>query len=338
MKSAPITLDSAAASVIVGMLGHGSRAISGEDLVSIARHPNVAKLVIFWNSPSIEMREALDDLQEKISNAIILVSQDNLGSAGGYARLIEYFQNTENSPFLLLLDDDLQPESDCLEQLLATAALHARVLDHSLFLAHRPGLPELADLVSNQIAIRRPRPSCCIGFHIMNFIKPACEPIDRDIETGLYSIGSAPWGGLLIPRQALKKLGSPREDFFLYAEDYELTARFVWGGGKIMLVPNAVIQDKDTAWNAVGGNISGLKRRLLKLPEIKVFYEVRNRNFMARRYYPGWYPVYFLNKYIFLAATYALGMLHRKLSRSRLIHRAINDGEHMATDRLSKDY
>lgn len=316
--------------VIVGILGYGERPPSAGALAKIACLPSVSKLSIFWNSPSVQVGDSLNALATQASNISIHLNPENLGSAGGYEKLITNFRDHETAAFLFLLDDDLLPEANCITTLLNVADSHSGELDNMLLLAFRPGLPELANLVEKSIPVRRPRPGCCIGFHFMNILKPASEPIEFNSRTGHFQIGSAPWGGLLIPRSALGKLGVPRRDFFLYAEDYELTSRFVWNGGKILLIPNALIRDTDTAWNAVGGDISGIRRRMLLLPDAKVFHEARNRNFMARKYYAGSFPVYLVNKAIFLFTAYFIGLTHRRLSRARLIHRAINDGERMA--------
>ena len=335
---AEIGIDQIAPTVVVAVLGYGARPPSVDALARIAIDPNIVRLMIFWNSPTAAVRESLVEFKVAFPGTAIQTCEDNLGSAGGYARLLETFRKSESAPFLLLLDDDLKLDSNCIKQLLIAAASDLNALEQTLLLAYRPGLPELEGLVSSNVAIRRPRPGCCVGFHFLNLFKPEIEPIRRDSQTGHYSIGSAPWGGLLIPREALARLGSPREDFFLYAEDYELTSRFVWAGGEIELIPDALIHDGDVAWNAVGGAASPLKRRILHLPDIKVFHEVRNRNFMARNYYPGSYPIYLINKTIFLGCAYALGLWYGRLSRARLIRRAINDGELMASTGLPHDY
>ena len=158
------------------------------------------------------------------------------------------------------------------------------------------------------------------------------EPVRFSETSGQYEIDSAPWGGLFISRPALEKLGLPRKDFFLYAEDSELTYRFTLNGGKILLVPDAEITDSQPAWNTVGGRMSNLRRRVLVLAEVKVFHEVRNRNYIARHYYPGFAPTYQMNKYLFLASAYFMGLMNGKIDRARLIHRAINAGEKMAAD------
>lgn len=316
--------------VIIGILGYGNRIPSKDSLHKLVADPNIESLLIQWNQPGPDVKAALDEIRTQIPNTRIHISAENLGSAGGYARLIEYFRDEETSPFLLLLDDDLRLASDCIENMVAATQVNDESLDSTLFLANRPDLPELSNLIKHHRGIMRPRAGCCVGFHFLNLLSPLREQVRESKKTGLFTIDSAPWGGMLIPRRALDKLGLPREDFFLYAEDSEMTYRFTWNGGTILLVPNAEITDTEAAWNTVGGNISNLRRRVLVLPEIKVFHEVRNRNFMARHYWPGFLPVYWLNKFLFLASAYFIGIFNGAFSRALLIHQAVNAGEKMA--------
>ncbi len=324
-------------SVIIGILGYGNRIPSMNALIKLAANTDVAGLLIQWNQPGVDVRKALDKIRTLIPNINITISEDNLGSAGGYARLIENFRDNETSAYLLLLDDDLRLAPNCIEKLIHAARLHSELPESILFLANRPQLPELSNLINIQQGIMRPRSGCCVGFHFLNLFRPLREAVRYSSATGLFIIDSAPWGGLFIPRAALPRLGLPREDFFLYAEDSELTYRFTQNGGKIFLVPDAEITDTEPAWNTVGGNISNLRRRVLVLPEIKVFHEVRNRNYMARHYFPGFLPIYWINKFLFLASAYFIGITNRKFSRALLIHQAINAGERMTEkERRSK--
>jgi len=316
--------------ITIGILGYGSRTPSAETLAALANHSEVTTLLIVWNEPDTAVSATLQRLKHTVPKTHIIENVDNLGSAGGYKCLIEYFRNYEQSDYLFLLDDDLQPESDCIDKLLRTAHSFSSNLDHTLLLAYRHKLPEMRELVSMKLGICRPKPGACVAFHFMNLIKQHREPVDYCEEKLFFNIESAPWGGLFIPRAALSFMGLPREDFFLYAEDTELTYRFTQNGGHVLLVPDAEITDTQPAWNTVGGNMSNLRRRVLILPEIKVFHEVRNRNFMARHYFPGFLPTYWVNKFLFLATAYFIGITHRKFSRALLIHQAVNAGERMA--------
>ena len=154
--------------VIIGILGYGNRLPSLNAFHSLIENQLVSKLAIFWNQPGADVRKALDKIRTLIPNINITISEDNLGSAGGYARLIENFRDRETAAFFLLLDDDLRLASDCIENLVKAAELHLESLDSTLFLANRPKLPELANLIGKQKGIMRPRPGCCVGFHFFN--------------------------------------------------------------------------------------------------------------------------------------------------------------------------
>lgn len=317
--------------IMIGMLGYGDRCPQVQSLIAMAMHSHVKNLLIFWNQPSEKTKQTLDELKRLSEKIIIETSHENLGSAGGYAQLIMSFRDNYSTPYLLLLDDDLRPSPGCIEALLQAANNDSGLHDKTLFLAYRPMIPELADLVKHQKEMQSPRPGCCVGFHFANlFKKPSRTSARRFSETGLINLDLAPWGGLLIPRISLSRLGLPREDFFMYAEDTELTYRFTLNGGKILLVPSAEIIDLEPVWNTTGGAMSNLRRRIMVLPEMKVFHEVRNRNFIARHYFPGLLPTYWLNKFLFLLFAYFIGIANRRFSRVVLIHQAINAGEKMA--------
>ncbi len=316
--------------ISVGILGFGGRAFAYDRLTVLFEDENISRITLFWNQPTEAMKGSLAEAGKLSEKIIVVLSESNTGSAGGYSRLIEDFRDNQSTGHLLLLDDDLLLGKDCIEQLMAASESMESESGDCLFSAYRKNLPEIRALVEDKTGICRPRNSCCVAFHAFNVIRPHREPVRFSENTGLFVIDSAPWGGLMIPRAALARLGLPREDFFLYAEDSEITHRFTRNGGTVLLVSRAIIEDVEPAWNTIGGSMSNLKRRVLLLPEIKVFHEVRNRNYMARHYYPGYLPMYWLNKFLFLLSAYSIAILNGRFSRARLIHRAINEGERMA--------
>lgn len=322
--------------VAVGMLGYGNRLPSAESIALLVENPEIARIQILWNQPSPSVVELLNSIEAATPKLEVEYSDANLGSAGGYARLLRGFAAASRTSFVLLLDDDLRLAPDCISALVAASNAHSERLASTLFLAYRPGLPEYRGLVERLVPIRDPTPGCCIGFNFLNLLSSPGRGGSNQLPSGLFSIGSAPWGGLFIPHQALAKLGLPREDFFLYADDSDVTLRFTRNDGIIFLVPGAVAYDSEAAWNAVAGNVSNLARRMLHLPEIKVFHEVRNRSFIGRRFYPGTALVYGLNKILFLAYAYWIGLSNGCFPRAKLIHRAISEGEIMAK-RASQD-
>jgi len=124
-----------------------------------------------------------------------------------------------------------------------------------------------------------------------------------------------------------RKIGFPKKDFFIYGDDLEWTLRINHCDKKILACPNAVINDLSPSWNCVGGKGGNLKRRIRDLDSFRVYYEVRNRTWINRRYYPGRLYLYLLNKSIFIIAAFMIAIRYKRIKRFILIKRAIKDGE-----------
>jgi len=59
-------------------------------------------------------------------------------------------------------------------------------------------------------------------------------------------------------RECVERVGYPREDLIVYADDREYTARICASGGRLVFVPDSVIEDIDlSSCHAYGGGIVG---------------------------------------------------------------------------------
>jgi GT2 family glycosyltransferase len=317
------------ARVLIGVLGYGERPPNVRNLLALCEHEATTAVLVTWHCPGTEnarVLQALADLSPKLQ---VQSTTANPGSAGGYARLLERASACgEEWDYLLLLDDDLDIEPAAMDRLVVVAEADP-VRDKTLFMAYRHGLTELEALVEHGRPLRDIRPGACVGFHFLN-VTGAGERHSSRSDNGQLLLDGAPYGGLLIPLACLARLGMPEPALFLYADDAEWTLRFTRDGGLIRLVSEAPVSDRSPSWNAtrsIGGNIA---RRVLHLGATKAYYEARNRNFLARKYYPGRRFTYLANRTLFLAALYLLAAANFKVGRARLIHRAIGDGEIMA--------
>jgi len=113
----------------------------------------------------------------------------------------------------------------------------------------------------------------------------------------------------------------------LYADDLAYTLNFTSRGGHIFLVPESRIIDIDPVWNATGGETSNFYKRLKILSSKQVYYEVRNRIYIGRKYFPGNRILYFLNKFIYLTILGLAAIYYRRCGRYKLIYRAAREGE-----------
>lgn len=84
--------------------------------------------------------------------------------------------------------------------------------------------------------------------------------------------------GFFIPIEIVKKIGIPREDFFIYHDDSEYAHRIIKNGIKIIKVEDSIIFHDN---NAVGNNIKskkffGREVTIPNIPNWKMYYFVRN--------------------------------------------------------------
>lgn len=84
--------------------------------------------------------------------------------------------------------------------------------------------------------------------------------------------------GFFIPTEIVRKIGKPRDDFFIYHDDSEYAHRIIKNGIKIIKVKDSIIFHDN---NAVGNNIKskkifGKEITIPNIPNWKMYYFVRN--------------------------------------------------------------
>lgn len=316
------------ARVLICILGYGERPPNLSALEALCRHDATAAMLVTWHCPGATTTDALRELAGMSGKVRVETMEENRGSAGGYARLLDRAAETPGWDYVLLLDDDLDITPAAMERLVVVAESDT-ARQRTLFMAYRHGLAELKSLVERGHPLRDIQPGACVGFHLRNVVGLPGRSSSR-VHDGKLFLEAAPYGGLLVPRSCLTRLGAPEAGLFLYADDAEWTLRFTRAGGLIRLVQEAAVVDRSPSWNATASAGGNLARRILHMSPAKAYYEVRNRNFLARKYYAGKPFVYALNRILFLTAVYLLAAANRQSARARLIRRAIRDGETMA--------
>jgi len=139
-----------------------------------------------------------------LQEGITLYRQRNLGSAGGFSKCIQY-SIKNNHDWTWILDDDAIPEESALEELIDNRYFKENIL----------------------------------GFISSRIIKPSgvsyMSPVPADaniwyntvLDDSCVEVVRATWLGLLVSSRAVKKIGLPLEEYFLWDEDLEYTARIV---------------------------------------------------------------------------------------------------------------
>ena len=150
----------------------------------------------------------------------------NRGGAGGFAHGVEVARQDE-ADWLWMMDDDAEPEPDCLERMLASPA------------AADPSTVALCSTV-------RGRDGEIQAMHRGDF-RGRPVPLPEDAYSREHAdVGYATFVGLLVRMDAARALDPPKAEFFIWADDFEYSYR-LRERGAIRLVPSSVIRHKDVA-------------------------------------------------------------------------------------------
>ncbi|MBR0835583.1 glycosyltransferase [Bradyrhizobium manausense] len=262
----------------------------------------------------------------------------NLGSAGGFHAGITAAQRLEDKDigFVLILDDDNVGEDGFLERLLALHTALGATDDIGLcaLRRHRGIYPTLlAD--QSAVAIRA---NSFLNFHLASlpsklwrrFARSARQDPENYGEFHLRRIETAPYGGLLLPMAAVRKVSPPNKDFVLYSDDHDYSLRLMDAGVAVYLTDVGCINDAEESWDKP--NTSA--RSALVSPDApawRLYYACRNRILIEKRYTTS--PIiYRINRtsYVGLLAIEAL-LAYRSLNGARTALRplveAIADGD-----------
>jgi len=255
----------------------------------------------------------------------------NTGSAGGFSAGM--MTATEmNATHIWILDDDNVPSQGCLAKLLYKYNIEQKE-DCSILamLAYRPQhQPMLATGAPlNEI---NPRRSSFQGFHIFDVprkiwrrskigaLTPRTEMPDS------VRLDYAPYSGLLLKVSDLKKIGFPRADFFLYADDSEWSYRITAAGGRILLLPDAQMEDIESSWNVEENFGSSMAALLKSHGDLRAYYATRNSTFFFQHAVPGSRILKAINRYAYLLILSALAIRLNARPRYRIVRKAITDG------------
>ncbi len=253
----------------------------------------------------------------------------NTGSAHGYAIGIQAALAL-GAAYLWLMDDDNAPAK-------GTVRILCRELAH---LSGEIGIERAAVLgfrksrskISNSPWRNYPPSSSFVGFHVMQIPQKLLRrlsrpPAETNAGNEAVDVPYSPYGGFLAHREAFERLGIPRTDLVLYADDWEYTMRLTRRGGKIRLVPNAGIEDLEPSWNQRRKQTNIFVQSLVFGSDFQVYYTFRNHVWLNRNVQCASEVLYSVNKFVFLFLLSVFAVMLRKGARLNLIRCAISDGE-----------
>jgi len=269
-------------------------------------------------------------VKAKWGNRVVIVDLDrNTGSANGYAVGIRTALNLD-AEYIWLMDDDNAPAKgtvNILRHELGRLSKEVGIEWAAVVGFRKSRMTALPDLRRNFA----PR-SNFVGFHVVQvprkFLKLiGRSSVDHDVNLQMIDVPYSPYGVFLAHREAFERLGVPKSDFVLYADDWEYTMRLTKNGGKIRLVPNAAIDDLEASWTHSRKRSNVFFQSLVFGSDFQVYYTFRNHVWLNRNLQCASVFVYYLNKFVFLFLLSAFALALRKRQRFDVIRRAIFDGE-----------
>ncbi|MCI8517781.1 MAG: glycosyltransferase [Hungatella sp.] len=162
------------------------------------------------------------DLMETYPKISGVFLDKNTGGAGGfYAGMIEAIKG--DFDYIWIMDDDTIPTNNCLEKLIEAA----NVLNN-----------DFSYLASSVIGLQNEPMN--VPQLLMGEKSNGYSDVIRFLGDGLMEIGEATFVSLLIKTDAVKKVGLPWPDFFLWGDDSEYTYRLTHYYGKAYVVGSSI--------------------------------------------------------------------------------------------------
>lgn len=267
---------------------YGNRQWLVEETVERTLAAGAGRVIVVLNGASEGSRIALSKLPARYPVGVIRLVHimQNLGSAEGYRAGIAAALNQQDMDFIWLMDDDNWPAPDALSHAHSWHARLERSCNGEVAVAcYRRHLEP-------HVRLRRgvpvdqvyPLPGAALNFDIRDRLSKwrhagATRPLSAPVEVPL-----APYGGLLMHREAVLQAGLPLPELVLYADDYEYTNRLRRAGVRIFFCGDAVISDSDGAQD-LSDQPRGIVRRLRtpKDAHAKLYYQVRNDVYLDKQ-------------------------------------------------------
>lgn len=229
---------------------HNRRELLAECLEAVLGQTRRPDRVLVVDNASTDGTDAL--VAERFPEASLLRMPENDGSAAGFgAGMTWAVDDAAGHEWIWLMDDDTVPEPDALERLLAAAGA-------------------LADLEPMLLASKVLWTDGRL--HPMNYSGPRFQRMDdfvAGVESGVVEMRYTTWVSLLARREAVKRYGVPRRNYFIWNDDIEWTARVLRRERGFLVPASVAVHRTETAELASQGGD-------------RFYYAVRNGLFMLR--------------------------------------------------------
>lgn len=219
------------------------------------------KIIIVDNNSCDGTEQEIMHLKKMLPDGdriIYINTGDNLGGAGGFQFGFMAAEKYKYS-HLWLMDDDLLPENNCLDNLLKSDITG---IVQPMRFNKDDSCAEISPIDYN---LKNP-------FLLRAKTRTVADIYDANEHTAIFNIHSVPFEGPLISRDVVSAIGRPNDKFFIFNDDLDYSLRAKNKGFKIYCNPNA------KATRLLINNISS------DLFSWKGYFMVRNYFYIMRTY------------------------------------------------------
>lgn len=186
------------------------------------------KIIVIDNNSNDNTFEYLKE-QDILKNRCIYYKKldKNIGGAGGFYEGIKLSQQF-NPKWIWIMDDDTIPKSDCLEKLINAKNVISEKISYlaSSIYGMNNEFMNVPNINTDKSESGYP-----------NWYKY--------LSSGIVRIKEATFVSLLINNEAVKKIGLPMRDYFIWGDDTEYTLRLTKYYGNAYLVGNSIAIHKE---------------------------------------------------------------------------------------------
>jgi len=230
-------------------------------LLSISKqsHP-VTSIIVVDNNSSDNTYEWFETSSFNTTENTYIHLNENTGGAGGFWHGLKHSTEADYD-LAWIMDDDANPELNALEELLKIATSKNNIYGSiAAFGQHTSWPTTVIDTLGNKTLIKE------------------VKKIPNQA-----TVQFLPFLGLLIHKEIISKIGLPKKEFFLAADDVEYCMRAQRNNINIVACSDSIINHPKADTYVV--HFLGVQICCLKLSPWKRYYDTRNRLFIAKEYY-----------------------------------------------------
>ncbi len=271
----------------------------------------INKVIVIDNGSVDNSKKQLKEYEKNEDRLNVVYLDANYGSAGGYKKGLEVAYNDPECEYIWLLDDDNKPQKDSLKILKEfwnSLDEKNKKENVSLLSYRKDRIAYKEAIMTNNSDLVLGKKNSFLGFHFLDLPKKIIKVIKRKIGLQTFienskvksgKVAVAPYGGMFFHKSLINNIGYPREEFFVYADDYEWSYRITKDGGKIYFILGSEIEDIETSLGFRGKKHTSLFYSLLNKSEgFRLYYSTRNRIVFENSFCDNCL-IYNINKYIF---------------------------------------